>query len=828
MIDPLRIPTRDEFDALHNRSPKAAAEALTLVREAARRNYACFLRYWLLATRAPFQWNWHWHYLADIMQAVADRDPQVRFLIVNIPPRFAKSTLLSQLWQAWMLGREDNRRSSLFSMTTSGTLAARDSRKTLDTIRAPWYQTLFPTVAIGAKETELEWETKGGAYRLACGAGGTVTGRGADHLLWDDLLKADEANSETVREKINEWLGETLRSRLDDQKEGTITGIQQRLHERDPTGYLLEQMRKSKDADRYNLICLPHEAPSRTVVTFNDVVYAIREKGDLLHPERIGPQEAAALRAALKHNYSGQYQQQPVKMVGGHLDPRRLVRLKGTALELKSSLGLTPTFILDFAATEKQTQKDDPDFNVVGVGAKDQLGRLIILDMWKKQTADYDFLARTVLNMAKIWRPNLVRGEKGAMFNQFQSAITRVSRLMGVYVALFPTKARTTDKMSRSFAYQGLLNAGIVCVPEDAPWLADFEAEHRAFPNGTHDDQCLASDTCVLCSNGWKPISAIKAGEQVWTRRGLRQVLWAGQTGVAKIIHRFGLTGTPNHPVWTENRGWTPLASLLPSDDIVCVDRGCSSLGAGTIAIQTVRVETWRLISTAMTDGSLPRALSTGMSGWQQGGQSLRAGMSTIKTALTTIGWKAWSAYRLWRMVRGIAFAQIHGPGISEPGLVGTACGRGRSAWQPSERHEGPLQPSVALPSESERDWHDRSSQPAQTVARNINTTTQGEPRKHAAPAVESISVTSADTSLVPVFNLTVDGEPEFFANGILVHNCDVCFDFGAYFDELRLGEAPIVNPTDPQQLADEDYKRRIEAAVNRERNPAAEDDWKW
>ncbi len=24
-----------------------------------------------------------------------------------------------------------------------------------------------------------------------------------------------------------------------------------------------------------------------------------------------------------------------------------------------------------------------------------------------------------------------------------------------------------------------------------------------------------------------------------------------------------------------------------------------------------------------------------------------------------------------------------------------------------------------------------------------------------------------------PVFNLTVDGRPEYFANGILVHNCD-------------------------------------------------------
>lgn len=38
-------------------------------------------------------------------------------------------------------------------------------------------------------------------------------------------------------------MGETLRSRLDDQLTGTITVIMQRLHERDATGYLLDQMK---------------------------------------------------------------------------------------------------------------------------------------------------------------------------------------------------------------------------------------------------------------------------------------------------------------------------------------------------------------------------------------------------------------------------------------------------------------------------------------------------------------------------------------------------------------------------------------------------------
>lgn len=499
ILDPALLPTREEFDLLNLRDPQAAAAKLNASRESARRSYACFLKYWIFATRAPFHWNWHWAFLADIMQAVADRDPEVRFLIVNIPPRFAKSTLLSQMWQAWMIGREDSRRSALFSMTTSSTLAARDSRKTLDVIQSPWYKRLFPDVTTSnGKVTELEWETDGGAYRLACGAGGTVIGRGADHLLWDDLIKADEANSEGVREKINEWLGETLRSRLDDQKTGTITGIMQRLHERDPTGFLLDRMR-IKGADQYKLISLPNEAPSRTIVSFKNVVYAVREQGTLLHHDRIGPDEAAALRVSLHHNYSGQYQQNPVKMEGGQLDPRRIVRLPGNAMDIKSMYGLTPTIILDFASTEKQTQKDDPDFNVIGVGARDQLGRLILLDMWRKQTADQEFIARTLLNMCKLWQPSLVRGEKGGLINTFQPSLLRVSRMMGVYCALLPLKGRTLDKVARSMPLQGMLNAGMVCAPQGAQWFDAFAAELRAFPNGGHDDQVdVASDFAAI------------------------------------------------------------------------------------------------------------------------------------------------------------------------------------------------------------------------------------------------------------------------------------------------------------------------------------------
>ena len=475
--------------------PQAAA-ALVLARRKARVTYADYLRYWITATKQNLQWNWHWEYLADIMQGVADRDSQLRFLIVNIPPRFAKSTILSQQWQAWMIGRENNRRSSLFSMSSSATLAGRDSRTTLDTIRAQWYRALFPHVATGTKEREDEWNTSGGAYRISCGREGTVTGRGGDHLLLDDLVAADEADSETVREQANEFLGRSMRSRLDDQKTGTITNIQQRLHENDATGFLLDLAHRG--GDKYHLLSIPNEAPTRVTVEYRGKVYKHREAGELLHPERIGPDETKALRVAMRANYEGQYQQNPVKMEGAHLDPRRLLKLKGSGIELKSSLGLRPYFYMDFAATEKQISKNDPDFSVILVAARDQLDRLIILDIWRKQTPDYGMVARTLIAMHRLWRPVMVKGERGALLNLFQPILRQQMALMGHYLSLEPLPHRRTDKVERSMPFQGMLNAGMVAVPEQATWLPEFEREARAFPLGTHDDICdCASDAAT-------------------------------------------------------------------------------------------------------------------------------------------------------------------------------------------------------------------------------------------------------------------------------------------------------------------------------------------
>src|ERR1700736_1431194 len=46
-----------------------------------------------------------------------------------------------------------------------------------------------------------------------------------------------------------------------------------------------------------------------------------------------------------------------------------------------------------------------------------------------------------------------------------------------------------TDKETRMARHQGRFEAGRILLPNEAPWLADFEGELLGFPYGRYDDQ---------------------------------------------------------------------------------------------------------------------------------------------------------------------------------------------------------------------------------------------------------------------------------------------------------------------------------------------------
>ena len=67
---------------------------------------------------------------------------------------------------------------------------------------------------------------------------GTLTGLGGDVFIIDDPQKPVDAQSDTQRNRLNQWVSNTLMSRLDSKETGIIIVVQQRVHLNDLSGYL--------------------------------------------------------------------------------------------------------------------------------------------------------------------------------------------------------------------------------------------------------------------------------------------------------------------------------------------------------------------------------------------------------------------------------------------------------------------------------------------------------------------------------------------------------------------------------------------------------------
>src|SRR5262249_58151163 len=113
----------------------------------------------------------------------------------------------------------------------------------------------------------------------ATSVGGRLTGRGADLIIVDDPLKAEEAMSEPARRRVIDWYGGTLVSRLNDKENGPIVVVMQRLHENDLAGHLLGQ-------GGWQHLDLPAIADEDSVIPIGPGRQHRRRAGDVLHSAR--------------------------------------------------------------------------------------------------------------------------------------------------------------------------------------------------------------------------------------------------------------------------------------------------------------------------------------------------------------------------------------------------------------------------------------------------------------------------------------------------------------------------------------------------------------
>jgi hypothetical protein len=147
----------------------------------------------VFATVSPGETYLHnWHVEAIAHQLMRVHSGESRRLLISQPPRSLKSICVSVAYVAWLLGHDPTRRVIVASY--SGDFAAELHRQFRMVIASEWYAAVFPNLHL-AKETGLEFVTSQGGSRYATSVGGTLTGRGADLIIVDDPLNANEVQT---------------------------------------------------------------------------------------------------------------------------------------------------------------------------------------------------------------------------------------------------------------------------------------------------------------------------------------------------------------------------------------------------------------------------------------------------------------------------------------------------------------------------------------------------------------------------------------------------------------------------------------------------------
>lgn len=433
----------------------------------------------------------------------------IRRILINMPPRHAKTFLATTLFPVYYMGRKPTRK--VMSVSYNAELAKTFGRAVREHAKEPLIRQAFPHFGMSedSKAADLWSTTSNGAY-YGVGVGGTTTGRAANLLIVDDPIKARaEAESETYRNNIWSYYLSALITRKEPEVDGTPPieiVIHTRWHPDDPAGRI-QQLEEWADGEWLHI-----NMPAITTVDTDDkiqrdqldpnhqdfidseslqtlplserFIYKTEERA--LWPERFPISDLRKFEAKDPREFAALYQQTPY-IVGGNLIKANWWRVYDA---------LPDQFLSVIIAADTAFKKNErADYSVLLIAGVANNGDIYILDVVRGR---YDFpeLKRMFPIVASKYRGRGLRGVYIEDKASGQSLIQELKRDSGL--AIIPYRSMA-DKVARLNAVLPLLEGGRVLIPREAPWLPSFKEEASQFPNGAHDDQidafAIALDT---------------------------------------------------------------------------------------------------------------------------------------------------------------------------------------------------------------------------------------------------------------------------------------------------------------------------------------------
>lgn len=482
------MPSTTKSPSLSAQLLSARLEALRLERlkrERARRNAAGSLydftrAAWPIVEKGrAMQDNWHIALICDALEAVTRRE--IKRLVINIPFRCMKSTLVSVMWPVWTWLHQPSHQWLTGSHKIA--LATRDALKSRRLIQSAWFQRHFghEFALTGDQNQKTRYENDRAGFRLVFGMDAGITGEGADTIVIDDPHDRKQAQSDVQRQSTLETFDESIISRLNDPASGAIVIIMQRLHELDLAGHVL------KSGDNWDWLCLPMEYdPDHPGCSPDD---PRKEPGELLWPARFPAATVATLKRSLGVTGAANQLQQRGSQKGG---------------------GVVKTHLLRFYE-DRPTNFDRTCFAWDMTFKKTTDGSFVVGQVWGRRGPDFFLLDEVrdrmgftdalsaVLNLKARWpavRAVLVEDKANG------PAIMDVLRRKVPGVIAVDTGS--DSKQARGESVVPLIEAGNVHVPSPrtSPWIHEWLAEVQHFPQEPNDRWDAATHALTWLGGG--------------------------------------------------------------------------------------------------------------------------------------------------------------------------------------------------------------------------------------------------------------------------------------------------------------------------------------
>ena len=324
------------------------------------------------------------------------------------------------------------------------------------------------------------WDIQGNTGGMVtAGVGGPITGKGADILIIDDPVKnAEEANSQTYRDKTWEWYQSTAYTRLE--PNGSIILIMTRWHEDDFAGRILNQIEHDK-GEHWEVINLPAIAEDHDILG--------RNIGEPLWPGRYDLNELERIKYTTgSYWWSALYQQRPQPPEGGLLKRSWIKYYQPSELPNLEELNIYQAW--DLAISTKETA-DYTVCTTIGVSKEKQI---YVLD-WYRDRIDFPTQVRMVEKLAEKWKPSQIAIESNAYQQALPQQLKKTSMLRIKEVK------RTKDKVTRITSAFVHFENGKILLPENHFELENFINEYVYFPQGKHDDMLDSVELAIELFN---------------------------------------------------------------------------------------------------------------------------------------------------------------------------------------------------------------------------------------------------------------------------------------------------------------------------------------